>query len=178
MINKETIAMMKDGVVVLNFARDLLVDDEAMCEALASGKVKKYVTDFPNPNVAGVEGVIATPHLGASTAESEDNCAKMAVEELKDFLENGNIRNSVNFPACDMGVRDKTRITILHRNIPNMIGQFTALLAKDNVNIDDMTNKSRGSYAYTMIDVDNDVTEDVVKGLEMIESVLKVRVIA
>ena len=104
--------------------------------------------------------------------------AKMAVEELKDFLENGNIRNSVNFPACDMGVRDKTRITILHRNIPNMIGQFTALLAKDNVNIDDMTNKSRGSYAYTMIDVDNDVTEDVVKGLEMIESVLKVRVIA
>ena len=178
MINKETIAMMKDGVVVLNFARDLLVDDEAMCEALASGKVKKYVTDFPNPNVAGVEGVIATPHLGASTAESEDNCAKMAVEELKDFLENGNIRNSVNFPACDMGVRDKTRITILHRNIPNMIGQFTALLAKDNVNIDDMTNKSRGSYAYTMIDVDNDVAEDVVKGLEMIEGVLKVRVIA
>ena len=104
--------------------------------------------------------------------------AKMAVEELKDFLENGNIRNSVNFPACDMGVRDKTRITILHRNIPNMIGQFTALLAKDNVNIDDMTNKSRGSYAYTMIDVDNDVAEDVVKGLEMIEGVLKVRVIA
>ena len=104
--------------------------------------------------------------------------AKMAVEELKDFLENGNIRNSVNFPACDMGVRDKTRITILHRNIPNMIGQFTALLAKDNVNIDDMTNKSRGSYAYTMINVDNDVAEDVVKGLEMIEGVLKVRVIA
>ena len=102
----------------------------------------------------------------------------MAVEELKDFLENGNIRNSVNFPACDMGVRDKTRITILHRNIPNMIGQFTALLAKDNVNIDDMTNKSRGSYAYTVIDVDNDVAEDVVKGLEMIEGVLKVRVIA
>ena len=178
MINKDSIAMMKDGVVILNFARDLLVCDSDIEEALKSGKVKKYVTDFPNFKTANMEGVIATPHLGASTAESEDNCAKMAVEELKDFLENGNIRNSVNFPACDMGVRDKTRITILHRNIPNMIGQFTALLAKDNVNIDDMTNKSRGSYAYTMIDVDNDVAEDVVKGLEMIEGVLKVRVIA
>ena len=178
MINKEAFSKMKDGVVLLNFARDLLVDENALIEALESGKVKKYVTDFANHTVAGRDGILVTPHLGASTEESEENCAVMAVKELRDFLENGNIRNSVNFPACDMGVRDKTRITILHRNIPNMIGQFTALLAKDNVNIDDMTNKSRGSYAYTMIDVDNDVAEDVVKGLEMIEGVLKVRVIA
>ena len=178
MINKNAISLMKEGVVILNFARDVLVNSEDIVDALVSGKVGRYVTDFPTPEIAGVKHAIVIPHLGASTAESEDNCAKMAVEELKDFLENGNIRNSVNFPACDMGVRDKTRITILHRNIPNMIGQFTALLAKDNVNIDDMTNKSRGSYAYTMIDVDNDVAEDVVKGLEMIEGVLKVRVIA
>ena len=178
MINKNAISLMKEGVVILNFARDVLVNSEDIVDALVGGKVGRYVTDFPTPEIAGVKHAIVIPHLGASTAESEDNCAKMAVEELKDFLENGNIRNSVNFPACDMGVRDKTRITILHRNIPNMIGQFTALLAKDNVNIDDMTNKSRGSYAYTMIDVDNDVTEDVVKGLEMIEGVLKVRVIA
>ena len=178
MLNKEAFAQMKDGVVILNFARDVLVNSEDIVDALVGGKIGRYVTDFPTPEIAGVKHAIVIPHLGASTAESEDNCAKMAVEELKDFLENGNIRNSVNFPACDMGVRDKTRITILHRNIPNMIGQFTALLAKDNVNIDDMTNKSRGSYAYTMIDVDNDVTEDVVKGLEMIEGVLKVRVIA
>lgn len=178
MINKNAISLMKEGVVILNFARDVLVNSEDIVDALVGGKVGRYVTDFPTPEIAGVKHAIVIPHLGASTAESEDNCAKMAVEELKDFLENGNIRNSVNFPACDMGVRDKTRITILHRNIPNMIGQFTALLAKDNVNIDDMTNKSRGSYAYTMIDVDNDVAEDVVKGLEMIEGVLKVRVIA
>ncbi len=178
MINKNAISLMKEGVVILNFARDVLVNSEDIVDALVGGKVGRYVTDFPTSEIAGVKHAIVIPHLGASTAESEDNCAKMAVEELKDFLENGNIRNSVNFPACDMGVRDKTRITILHRNIPNMIGQFTTLLAKDNVNIDDMTNKSRGSYAYTMIDVDNDVTEDVVKGLEMIESVLKVRVIA
>ena len=178
MLNADAFAMMKDGVRILNFARDVLVNSEDIVDALVGGKVGRYVTDFATPEIAGVKHAIVIPHLGASTAESEDNCAKMAVEELKDFLENGNIRNSVNFPACDMGVRDKTRITILHRNIPNMIGQFTALLAKDNVNIDDMTNKSRGSYAYTMIDVDNDVAEDVVKGLEMIEGVLKVRVIA
>ena len=179
MINGQTIGQMKDGVVVLNFARDLLVDDDAMAAALETGKVRRYVTDFPNPKSVAMKNVIAIPHLGASTEESEDNCAKMAVEELMDYLENGNIRNSVNYPNCDMGYPgDNKRITLLHHNIPNMIGQFTALLAKDNVNIDDMTNKSRGSYAYTMIDVDNDVTEDVVKGLEMIESVLKVRVIA
>ena len=179
MINKEALDKMKDGVVLLNFARDLLVDEDALIEALDNGKVKKYVTDFANHTVAGHKGILVTPHLGASTEESEENCAVMAVKEVRDFLENGNITHSVNYPDCNVGVKaDGDRITILHRNVPNMIGQFTALLAKDNVNIDDMTNKSRGSYAYTMIDVDNDVTEDVVKGLEMIESVLKVRVIA
>ena len=177
MINKDAISLMKDGVVILNFARDVLVNSEDIVDALVSGRVKRYVTDFPTPEVAGVKNAIVIPHLGASTEESEDNCAKMAVKELQDFLENGNIKNSVNFPSCDMGVRDKTRITILHKNIPNMIGQFTALLAKDNVNIDDMTNKSRGEYAYTMIDVDSEVTAEVVEGLETIEGVRRVRVI-
>lgn len=177
MINKDAIGLMKDGVVILNFGRDVLVNSEDIVDALISGKVKRYVTDFPTPEVAGVKNAIVIPHLGASTEESEDNCAKMAVKELQDFLENGNIKNSVNFPACDMGIRDKTRITILHKNIPNMIGQFTALLAKDNVNIDDMTNKSRGEYAYTMIDVDSEVTDEVTAGLEAIEGVRRVRVI-
>ncbi|MDY5845613.1 MAG: phosphoglycerate dehydrogenase [Bariatricus sp.] len=177
MIDKNAIELMKDGVVVLNFARDVLVNSEAMVDALVSGKVKRYVTDFPTPEIAGVKNAIVIPHLGASTEESEDNCAKMAVQEVRDFLENGNIKNSVNYPACDMGVKDKTRITILHRNIPNMIGQFTALLAKDNVNIDDMTNKNSGTYAYTMMDVDSEVNEEVVKGLEAIDGVLRVRVI-
>lgn len=177
MIDKNAIDLMKDGVVVLNFARDVLVNSEAMVDALISGKVKRYVTDFPTPEIAGVKNAIVIPHLGASTEESEDNCAKMAVQELRDFLENGNIKNSVNYPSCDMGVKDKTRITIMHRNIPNMIGQFTALLAKDNVNIDDMTNKNSGAYAYTMMDVDSEVGADVVDGLEAIEGVLRVRVI-
>ena len=177
MIDKNAIDLMKDGVVVLNFARDVLVNSEAMVDALISGKVKRYVTDFPTPEIAGVKNAIVIPHLGASTEESEDNCAKMAVQDLRDFLENGNIKNSVNYPSCDMGVKDKTRITIMHRNIPNMIGQFTALLAKDNVNIDDMTNKNSGAYAYTMMDVDSEVGAEVVDGLEAIEGVLKVRVI-
>ena len=177
MIDKNAIDLMKDGVVVLNFARDVLVNSESMVYALISGKVKRYVTDFPTPEIAGVKNAIVIPHLGASTEESEDNCAKMAVQELRDFLENGNIKNSVNYPSCDMGVKDKTRITIMHRNIPNMIGQFTALLAKDNVNIDDMTNKNSGAYAYTMMDVDSEVGAEVVDGLEAIEGVLKVRVI-
>ena len=177
MIDKNAIDLMKDGVVVLNFARDVLVNSEAMVDALISGKVKRYVTDFPTPEIAGVKNAIVIPHLGASTEESEDNCAKMAVQELRDFLENGNIKNSVNYPSCDMGVKDKTRITIMHRNIPNMIGQFTALLAKDNVNIDDMTNKNSGAYAYTMMDVYSEVGSEVVDGLEAIEGVLKVRVI-
>lgn len=177
MINKDSMSLMKDGVVILNYARDVLVNSEDMVDALVSGKVKKYVTDFPTPEIAGVKNAIVIPHLGASTEESEDNCAVMAVKQVKDFLENGNIKNSVNFPNCDMGVRDKTRITILHKNVPNMIGQFTALLAKDNINIADMTNKSKGAYAYTMLDVDNEADEAVVEELQAIPHVLKVRVI-
>lgn len=178
MINKDAISLMKKGVVVLNFARDVLVDSEAMVDALVSGAVKRYVTDFPTPEIAGVKGAIVIPHLGASTEESEENCARMAVKELRDYLENGNIKNSVNYPACDMGVKEAgNRITILHKNIPNMIGQLTAILAQENMNISLMTNKSRKEYAYTMIDVEAEVPEAVEKKLETIEGVLKVRVI-
>lgn len=178
MIDKEAINLMKKDVVVLNFARDVLVNEEDMVEALESGKVKKYVTDFPNPRIIGVKNTIVIPHLGASTEESEDNCAKMAVKETIDFLENGNIRNSVNYPNCDMGCRgEKTRITILHRNVPNMIGQFTSILADAKINISDMTNKSKKEYAYTMIDVEGEVTEDVTDRLNKVNEVLRIRVI-
>lgn len=178
MINKDAISLMKKGVVVLNFARDVLVDSEAMVDALISGAVKRYVTDFPTPEIAGVKGAIVIPHLGASTEESEDNCAKMAVKEVRDYLENGNITHSVNYPDCNMGKKDEgNRITILHHNIPNMIGQFTAVLAQENMNISLMANKSKKEYAYTMIDVEADVTAEVAEKLEAIEGVLKVRVI-
>lgn len=178
MINNETLALMKDGVVILNFARDVLVKEADLLEAIESGKVKKYVTDFPNPTVVGQDNVIVIPHLGASTEESEDNCAKMAVKELVEFLENGNIKNSVNYPNCDMGLRGEyTRITIMHRNVPNMIGQFTAILAEDGVNIANMTNKSRNAYAYTIIDAENKITDEVVADLKNVKDVLKVRVI-
>ena len=155
MINKEAMSLMKDGVVILNFARDVLVDQKDIVEALESGKVHRYVTDFATQEIKGVDGAIVIPHLGASTEESEDNCAKMAVAEIRDFLENGNITHSVNYPDCNVGVRgDAERITILHKNIPNMIGQFTTLLAQEDLNIALMTNKSRKEYAYTVIDVD------------------------
>ena len=178
MINAEAISKMKDGVIILNFARDLLVDDDAMAEALASGKVSRYVTDFPNEKTANMPGCIAIPHLGASTEESEDNCAKMAVKQIMDYLENGNITNSVNYPNCDMGVCQAAgRITILHRNIPNSLGRFTAALAADNINIDGLMNKSRGEYAYTMLDFDQHPSEEVVEHLKQVEGVLRVRVI-
>lgn len=178
MIKKDTLAMMKDGVVILNFARDLLVDDDAMEEALKSGKVKKYVTDFPNAKTAGMEGVIAIPHLGASTEESEDNCAVMAVKQLRDYLENGNIVNSVNYPSLDAGVcQSGTRVTICHRNKPNMLAQFTAVFSSRNINIENLANKSKGDYAYTVLDLCTLVTEELVKELEAIDGVLKVRVI-
>ena len=178
MINEKSLDMMKDGVVILNFARDLLVNDDDMEKALKSGRVKRYITDFPNPKTVGMEGVIAIPHLGASTEESEDNCAVMAVEELKDYLENGNIRHSVNYPDCDMGVcRGACRIAVLHRNIPNMIGQVTAILADCNVNISDMTNKSRDKYAYTLLDLEDRVDVETVGRLTQIKGVLRVRVI-
>ena len=178
MINKETMKEMKDGVVILNFARDLLVNDDDMAEALNSGKVKKYVTDFPNPKSANMAGTIVIPHLGASTEESEDNCAKMAVEQLMDYLENGNIKNSVNFPACDMGVKKSaSRVAVLHRNIPNMIGQISSTLASENINISDMTNKSRDKYAYTLLDLEQKPEESVVEKLNSITGVLRVRVL-
>ena len=178
MINGQTIGQMKDGVVVLNFARDLLVDDDAMAAALETGKVRRYVTDFPNPKSVAMKNVIAIPHLGASTEESEDNCAKMAVEELMDYLENGNIRNSVNYPNCDMGVcHAASRVAVLHLNVPNMIGQITGILASGNVNISDMTNKSRDKYAYTLLDLENPAEEEMVEKLNAIKGVLRVRVI-
>lgn len=178
MLNKDAISLMKENVVVLNFARDVLVNEEDMVDALLSGKVKRYVTDFPNDTIAGVKGAIVIPHLGASTEESEDNCAKMAVREVMDFLENGNIKNSVNYPDCDMGIHSGgTRITILHRNVPNMIGQFTALLAEENVNITNMTNKSRGAYAYTMIDTDAEISKEMIQKLNNINEILNVRII-
>ena len=178
MINKDAISLMKKGVVILNFARDVLVNQEDIVDALVSEKVRCYVTDFPTKEIVGVRGASVIPPLGASTEESEDNCAKMAAAEVKDFLENGNITHSVNFPDCDMGAKGEgERITILHKNIPNMIGQFTALLAEKNMNIEVMTNKSRKEYAYTMLDVDGTVSEDVEAQLAAVEGVLKVRVI-
>lgn len=178
MINKNAMDQMKDGVVVLNFARDVLVNDDDMAEALASGKVKKYVTDFPNTKSAVMEGAIVIPHLGASTEESEDNCAKMAVMELMDYLENGNIRNSVNYPACDMGVcKAPGRVAVLHMNVPNMIGQITGTLASGGINISDMTNKSKDKYAYTLMDLESSPDEMVIQKLNAIEGVLRVRVI-
>ncbi|MBR6614995.1 MAG: 3-phosphoglycerate dehydrogenase [Lachnospiraceae bacterium] len=178
MICKDSIDKMKDGVVVLNFARDLLVNDDDMEAALKVGKVKKYVTDFPNAKTASMEGTIAIPHLGASTEESEENCAMMAVDELRDYLENGNIHNSVNYPNCDMGIcNDVARIAVHHANIPNMISQVTGVLAADGLNINHMTNKSRGQYAYMLLDLENSATEEAIRHLEKIQGVFKVRVV-
>ncbi len=177
-INKETLAMMKDGVVILNFSRDVIVNDADMAEALKSGKVKRYVTDFPNPASANMENVIALPHLGASTEEAEDNCAVMAVNQLMEYLENGNIKNSVNFPACDMGVCKKAgRIAIHHRNVPNMLAKFTGACSAQNINISDMINKSKEEYSYTLMDIDSPATEELVKIIREIPEVLKVRVV-
>ena len=177
-INDVNIAQMKEGVVLLNFARDLLVDEEALAEALREGKVKKYVTDFANPLVASTPNTLVTPHLGASTEESEDNCAVMAVQELMDYLENGNIKNSVNYPNCDAGACvDVGRVTINHKNIPNMISQFAKALGDAGVNISNMTNKSKGDYAYTMIDVSSPISKEVAKALKNIKGVYRVRIV-
>ncbi len=177
-INREAISMMKDGVVVINYARDLLVSETDMLEALKNGKVARYVSDFPNPTTAGQPGVILTPHLGASTEESEDNCAKMAVAEIMDYLNNGNIKNSVNFPAIDMGPCDnKGRVEVFHKNQANMIAQFTAVFGAEKVNISDMMNKSRGDYAVTLLDLDDVPTESLVEKLAAAEGVLRVRVV-
>ena len=178
MINKAAIEQMKDGVVILNFARDLLVNEDDLAEALKSGKVKKYVTDFANPKSVNMDNTIVIPHLGASTEESEGNCEKMAVQEIMDYLENGNIRNSVNYPACDMGVKKTAcRVAVLHMNIPNMIGQITGVLAAGKINISDMTNKSRDKFAYTLMDLEHTPDDIMVQKLNAIEGVLRVRLI-
>ena len=178
MINKDALDQMKDGVVILNFARDILVNEDDLAEALKSGKVKKYVTDFANPKSVNLENTIVIPHLGASTGESEDNCAKMAVQEIMDYMENGNIRNSVNYPACDMGVKKTAcRLAVLHLNIPNMIGQITGVLAAGKINISDMTNKSRDKFAYTLMDLEHVPDETMLEKLNAIEGVCRVRLI-
>lgn len=178
MISTEAISHMKDGVILLNFARDLLVDEKAVLEAIRAGKVRKYVSDFPNPTTSGQDGVIVIPHLGASTEESEDNCAKMAVKEMMDYLENGNIINSVNYPNCDMGVCNKAgRVAIFHKNIANMISQFSAAFGNKGINITDMTNKSKGEYAYSMFDLETSATPEILEQLEKIDGVFRVRVV-
>lgn len=178
MIDKNAIELMKKGVVVLNFARDILVDEEAMVDALLSGHVKRYVSDFPTPVTAGVKGAIVIPHLGASTEESEDNCAKMAVKQLKDYLENGNIRNSVNYPNCDMGdCISVCRVGINHRNTKNMISQFTSIFGNADMNICNMVNKSKGDYAYSLFDLEQPLSAEVLERLKSVDGVLRVRVI-
>lgn len=178
MINADAFALMKDGVKILNFARDVLVNDEDMKAALDSGKVAKYMTDFPNPAIAGYKNVVAFPHLGASTAESEDNCAVMAVKELRDYLENGNIVHSVNFPDCSMGACTASgRVGILHKNVKGMIGQITTALAEADINVSDLTNKGKGDYAYSLLDLDSAIDASTVEKLSAIDGVLRVRVI-
>ena len=178
MINKEAFDMMQDGTVIINCARDILVDESAIGEALKSGRVKKYITDFPNTTTAGMDGALVFPHLGASTAEAEDNCAVMAVEELKNYIENGNIVNSVNYPSCDMGVCDKAgRIAICHKNVPSVISKITSILGEEGINISDMTNKSRNDYAYSLLDVDKSADATVVDKIAEIDGIIKVRVI-
>ena len=178
MINAEALAMMKTGVIVINAARDALVNEKDMLAALESGKVRRYVSDFPNATTAGQKGCLVIPHLGASTEESEDNCAVMAVKEMRDYLENGNIVNSVNYPACSLGLPTKAgRIAICHKNVANMIGTFTSILGKAGVNIDSIANKSRGDFAYSLIDTDSVIPAEVVQALEASDAVVRVRVI-
>ncbi len=177
-INAEAIDKMKQGVVILNFARDVLCDEKAILEGIKAGKIRKYVSDFPNPTTAGQEGCIVIPHLGASTEESEDNCAIMAVKEMRDYLENGNIRNSVNFPAIDMGVCEKVgRVAVFHKNEPNMIASFTKVFGDNGINISDMSNKSRKDVAVSMFDVETKVTDEIKEQLAAVDGVFRVRVV-
>ena len=178
MINKDAIKLMKKGVNILNFARDVLVNEDDLLKGLEEGKIAHYVSDFPNPKVSGKPGCIVIPHLGASTEESEDNCAVMAVKELMDYLENGNIANSVNYPACDMGVcQTAGRVLVFHKNIANMITKFTAIFGEKGININNMLNKSRGDYAVTMLDIEDPATDEIVNALSAIDDVFRVRVV-
>ena len=178
MINSDAISLMKDGVIILNFARDVLCNEEDVLAAIKTGKVRKYVSDFPNPTTAGQDGCIVIPHLGASTEESEDNCAVMAVKELKNYLENGNIINSVNFPNCDMGICSQAgRVAVFHKNSSGMISKFTTVFGNHGINITDMTNKSRGDWAYTMLDLESKVSDEVLAELRASEGVVRVRVV-
>ncbi|WP_029232066.1 phosphoglycerate dehydrogenase [Butyrivibrio sp. VCB2006] len=177
MINADAIAKMKKGVIILNLARDILCNEVDILAGINSGKIRKYVTDFPNPTIAGHDGCIVIPHLGASTEESEDNCAVKAVLELKDYLENGNINNSVNLPNCDMGVCNGPRLAIIHKNVANMISQFASFLGNAGYNIKDMSNKSRGDYAYTLIDLEDEIEDAIVSKIEKIDDVIRVRIV-
>ena len=182
MLNNSLLDMMKDGVTILNFSRDKLVNEDHILAALETGKVKKYITDFPNGRVVGVPGVVYTPHLGASTAEAEDNCAKAAVMAIKSYIEDGNIENSVNFPNCTLGAfqknSGKSRICILNKNVPAIIGSITGILAEANINIDNMINKSKEAYAYTVIEADEIVDESFLKEkLASIDGIIKIRVL-
>lgn len=176
MLNAAAFEKMKDGVRVLNFSRDTLVDDDAMAAALESGKVRVYVTDFPNSKTVRMKGAVVIPHLGASTEESEDNCAVMAVQQLQDYLDNGNIKNSVNYPDCDAGVcHSAARVAVLHKNIPNMLSQITAAMGNSCINIENMLNKSKGAYAYTLMDLENEMTADAMASLKAIDGILRIR---
>ena len=177
-INADTIAQMKDGVRIVNLARGELVDDGAMMAALERGKAARYVTDFPNNTITLAPNVVPIPHLGASTPESEDNCAIMAAQQLRDFLENGNIKNSVNFPNVEMERSGVQRLCIIHRNIPAMLANITAQLSGDGVNVENMTNKSRGDFAYTLVDVGSQVEESVIDDIRAIDGIIRVRVIS
>lgn len=178
MISKAAVQQMKRDVVILNFARDVLVDEAALVNGIAAGKIHRYVTDFANPTVAGAEGVIVLPHLGASTEEAEDNCAVMAVEEIRNYIENGNIINSVNFPRCDMGeCASSSRLAILHKNSKGTLAAITSIVGDADVNVSDMTNKSKGDYAYTLMDLDSAMPLEVIEQLNGLETVIKVRVV-
>lgn len=177
MIGTDSIKTMKDGVRILNFARAGLVDSDAMKAALADGKVASYVVDFPTEEMLGVPNVVAIPHLGASTPESEDNCAVMAADELRDYLENGNITHSVNFPDVSVPRGSNTRICVLHKNIPNMLAQISSVVSADGINIDSMVNKSRKDYAYTILDVEGDINDDVAADIMKVEGIIRVRVL-
>ncbi len=178
MIDQKAISKMKQGVIILNFARDLLVNEKDVLDGIQSGKVRRYVSDFPNPTTAGQEGCIVIPHLGASTEESEDNCAKMAVKEMMNYLKNGNINNSVNYPNCDMGVCTQAgRVAIFHKNIANMITKFTACFGDEGITITDMMNKSKGEVAYTMMDIEKAADAGIIKKLQSINGVFRVRVV-